>query len=60
MHDTPKDPFTDSALKKVPIDWISQLTGQVIVAVHAAILSAADINHIGGAIDLASLASFFW
>ena len=59
VHDTPKDPFTDSALKKVPIDWISQLTGQVIVAVHAAILSAADINHIAGAIDLASLSSFF-
>lgn len=38
---------------------ISQLTGQVIVAVHAAILSATDINYVGGAIDLASLSSYF-
>ena len=59
VHDTPKDPFTDAALKNVPIDWISQLTGQVIVAVHAAILSAFDINYVGGAIDLASLSSYF-
>lgn len=59
VHDTPKDPFTDAALKNVPIDWISQLTGQVIVAVHAAILSATDINYVGGAIDLASLSSYF-
>jgi len=35
VHDTPKDPFADSALKKVPVDWMSQLTGQVIVAAHA-------------------------
>jgi len=57
-HDTPTDPFTDSALKKVPVDWMSQLTGQVIVAAHATIVSAADINYDENA-DLASLSVHF-
>lgn len=45
VHDTPKDPFADSALKKVPVDWLSQLNGQIIVAVHAVIVSVGDINY---------------
>jgi uncharacterized membrane-anchored protein len=45
VHDTPKDPFADSALKKVPVDWLSGLTGQVIVAAHASIVSASHINY---------------
>jgi uncharacterized membrane-anchored protein len=58
VHDTPKDPFADSALKKVPVDWMSQLTGQVIVAAHATIVSAADINYDENA-DLESLSVYF-
>jgi uncharacterized membrane-anchored protein len=45
VHDTPTDPFEDSALKKVPVDWMSQLSGQVIVAAHTTIVVAADINY---------------
>ena len=45
VHDTPKDIFTDSALKKVPVDWLAQLTGQIIVAAHATVVSAIDINY---------------
>ncbi len=58
VHDTPKDPFTDSALKKVPVDWLSQLTGQMIVAVHAAILSEESIQY-KETNDLAWLAEYF-
>ncbi len=58
VHDTPKDPFADSALKKVPVDWLSQLTGQMIVAVHAAILSADNINY-KETNDLGWLAEYF-
>lgn len=58
VHDTPKDPFVDPALKKVPIDWLSQLTGQVVVAVHAAIVSADDIQY-KETNDLALLADYF-
>ncbi len=58
VHDTPKDPFTDPALKKVPVDWMSQLTGQVIVAAHATIVSAADIDYNESA-DLGALSAYF-
>ena len=58
VHDTPKDPFADSALKKVPVDWLSQTPGQIIVAAHAAIVSPADIAYDENA-DLASLSAYF-
>ena len=58
VHDTPKDPFADSALEKVPLDWMSQLTGQVIVAAHATIISVDDINYDEKA-DLASFSAYF-
>ena len=58
VHDNPKDPFADSALKKVPVDWLSQLTGQVVVAVHASIVSADDIQY-KETNDLALLADHF-
>lgn len=57
-HDTPKDLFTDSALKKVPVDWLSQLTGQLIVAAHATIVAPDDINYDEKA-DLAFLDPYF-
>ncbi len=58
VQDTPKDPFADSALKKVPLDWLSQLPGQVIVAAHTTIVTAADINYDEN-IDLATLSAYF-
>jgi uncharacterized membrane-anchored protein len=58
VHDTPADPFADSALKKVPVDWMSQLTGQVIVAAHATIVSPVDIGYDENA-DLAALSAHF-
>ncbi len=58
VHDNPEDPFADSALKKVPVDWLSQLTGQVVVAVHASIVSADDIQY-KETNDLALLADHF-
>lgn len=57
-HDTPKDPFTDPALKKVPVDWLSQLSGQLMVAAHASILEAADIAYQELA-DLSALSPYF-
>jgi uncharacterized membrane-anchored protein len=45
VHDTPNEPFSDPALTKVPMDWMAQLTGQMIVAVHSTIVSATDINY---------------
>jgi uncharacterized membrane-anchored protein len=59
VHDTPEDPFADSALKKVPVDWLSQLTGQVIVATHAIVVAPADINYQEEDVDLAALSSYF-
>lgn len=58
VHDTPQDPFGDPALNKVPVDWMSQLSGQIIVATHATIVSAADIDYQENA-DLASLSTYF-
>ncbi|NOT85986.1 MAG: DUF3422 domain-containing protein [Methylococcaceae bacterium] len=58
VHDTPKVPFSDSALKQVPVDWLSQLSGQVIVAAHATIIAATDIDYKEDA-DLASLSTHF-
>jgi uncharacterized membrane-anchored protein len=57
-HDTPLDPFADSALKKVPVDWMSQLSGQLIVAAHATIVSATDIDY-KDTTDMASLSTYF-
>ena len=59
VHDTPDDPFADSALKKVPVDWLSQLTGQVIVATHAIVVAPATINYQEEDVDLAALSSYF-
>ena len=59
VHDTPEDPFSDSALKKVPVDWLSELTGQVIVATHAIVACPSDINYQEDDVDLASLSNYF-
>jgi len=58
VHDTPKDPFADCALKKVPVDWLSQMPGQIIVAAHTSIVSANDIPYEENA-DTTSLSPYF-
>ncbi len=46
-------PFAEPALKKVPVDWLSTLTGKMLVATHATILP--DSEHP----DLAEIAPYF-
>ena len=58
IYDSEQVPFADSAMKKVPVDWMSQLTGQVIVAAHATIVSAADINYTNDT-DITGLSQYF-
>lgn len=35
-------PFAEPALKKVPVDWLSTMTGKILIASHATILSASE------------------
>ena len=35
-------PFAEPALKKVPVDWLSTMTGKILVASHATILPASE------------------
>ncbi|NOT12916.1 MAG: DUF3422 domain-containing protein [Methylococcaceae bacterium] len=58
VHDTTEDLFAGPALKKVPADWLSQLTGQVIVAAHATIVAATDVNYQENG-DLSQLSPYF-
>ena len=58
IYDSEQEPFADSAMKKVPVDWMSQLAGQVIVAAHATIVSAADINY-ANETDITGLSQYF-
>ena len=58
IYASEQEPFADSAMKKVPVDWMSQLTGQVIVAAHATIVSATDINYTNDT-DITALSQYF-
>ena len=58
IYDSRQEPFAESAMKKVPVDWMSQLTGQVIVAAHATIVSATDINYTNDT-DITGLSQYF-
>ena len=58
IYASEQEPFADSAMKKVPVDWMSQLAGQVIVAAHATIVSAADINY-ANETDITGLSQYF-
>ena len=58
IYDSRQEPFAESAMKKVPVDWMSQLTGQVIVAAHATIVSATDINYTSDT-DITGLSQYF-
>lgn len=42
VQDSPEDPFSEPALKKVPVDWLALLPGKVMVAAHAAIMTKPD------------------
>lgn len=44
-YDSITQPFDDPALNNVPVDWLAQINGQVIVAAHASVVSAADIDY---------------
>ena len=57
-YDSTQEPFADPALKKVPVDWLSQINGQVIVAAHASVVSADDINY-QDEMDLSPLSAYF-
>lgn len=57
-YDTANEPFTAPALKKVPVDWLSQLSGKVIVAAHACIVSAENVNY-HDETDLSPLSAYF-
>jgi uncharacterized membrane-anchored protein len=46
-------PFAEPALKKVPVDWLSTLTGKMLVATHATILPESENP------DLAKIAPYF-
>jgi uncharacterized membrane-anchored protein len=54
VNNMQSDPFTEPALKSVPLDWMAQLPGKVIVAAHASIIPA---NKTTG--DTESLSQFF-
>ena len=58
IYASEQEPFADSAMKKVPVDWMSQLTGQVIVAAHATIVSATNINDTNDT-DITGLSQYF-
>jgi len=57
-YDTDGEPFADPALKKVPVDWLSQIGGQVIVAAHASVVSAAEVDY-QDEMDLSPLTAYF-
>lgn len=57
-YDGSANPFTDPALKKVPVDWMAQLPGQLIVATHAVVIQAAEIG-MQEQLDLSSIAVHF-
>ncbi len=57
-YDQPAGLFADSVLKKVPVDWMAQLNGQLMVAVHATIVTPADIDYDENA-DLGALSVHF-
>ena len=58
VYNTVKAPFEETALERVPVDWLAQLSGQVIVAAHANIINPQDIQFIDEK-ELTTIASHF-
>lgn len=50
-------PFAEPALKKVPVDWLAALTGKILVATHASIITANE--HDNAMPDLTKIAPHF-
>jgi uncharacterized membrane-anchored protein len=44
VHALQNDPFSEPALKSVPLDWMDKLPGKIMVASHASIVPAAKIK----------------
>ncbi len=40
IQNSTEEPFTKLALEQVPIDWLNQLPGKIIVAIHASVVKA--------------------
>lgn len=57
-YDTDREPFAEPALAKVPVDWLAQLNGQVLVAAHATVVAAGDIGY-RDEMDLSPLSAYF-
>lgn len=57
-YDTTQEPFAEPALKKVPVDWLSQIGGKVMVAAHASIVSPESI-HYHDEMDLSPISAYF-
>ena len=53
-----EEPFGDPAMNKVPLDWMSQINGQLLVAVHASIVNAQDVGYQDDT-DLSPLSAYF-
>ncbi|HCT99078.1 MAG TPA: DUF3422 domain-containing protein [Methylococcaceae bacterium] len=57
VQGTEEKPFASPALKKVPIDWLSAMTGKVLVATHATILPVTDSTNT--TTDLSAVSPYF-
>lgn len=57
-YDGESEPFSEPALKKVPVDWLAKIGGQTMVAAHASVVSAVDAGYQDG-MDLSPLPAYF-
>lgn len=57
-YDDAQDPFSNPAINKVPGDWLSKIGGKLIVAAHASVVSAQQINYRDD-MDLSPLSAYF-
>ena len=53
-QNTGEKPFSEPALEEVPVDWMAQLSGQIVVAAHATIMPATAYET-----DIATISSYF-
>ena len=55
VQNSSEEPFSKLALEQVPVDWLSQLPGKIIVAAHASIIEASETS----VSNTQSISSFF-
>jgi len=53
QNDTP-EPFSKLALEQVPVDWLNQLPGKIVVAAHASVVNNTHLSGIEAVTDLFS------